>query len=335
MHPDFKTILVTGASGQLGRRLAPHLLKAGYNLRAHYRTYERASKYCPPGADAVVGDLIDPAWMPEAVRGCQAVIHGAARVSLRAGNFANQHRINVEGTTSLLSACINGGVTKLVFISSIVTVGASADGVPINEAAPYNLAEFDIPYFRTKRESENRVLAASGPGLDTVSVNPSIMISRPDREVTHNDLRKIPRFLPAYFDFGLNLVDTDDVVTGVISALERGRPGERYILSGEDIDAVRAFEIALKYFGLKKPFLKIPQSALIPVAWLMEISAWLQHKRPKFYRELARLAPYRFFYSHQKATNELGYNPGPLEETIKDILDAIKTQGGVKNASQE
>ena len=323
MNPDFKTILLTGASGQLGRRLAPRLLDAGYYLRAHYRTSARADKYCPPGADRVIGDLIDPAWMLDAVRGCQAVIHAAARVSLRAGNFANQHVINVEGTTALLSACINGGVDKLVFISSIVTVGASEDGVSINESAPYNLGEFDIPYFKTKREAENLVLAASGPGLDTIVVNPSIMISRPDREVTHNDLSKIPRFLPAYFDFGLNLVDTDEVVKGVIAALERGRPGERYLLTGEDIDAARAFELAGKYFGIKKPLLKIPQSALIAIAWLSEFAAWIHHKRPKFYRELARLAPYRFFYSHQKATSELGYNPRPLEETISDIMDGI------------
>ncbi len=328
MRANIKSILLTGASGQLGRRLLPRLIAAGYRVRAHYRSQEKVARYCPAGTETVIGDLLHPDWLTKAVHGCEAVIHAAARVSLRQGNYKEQYEVNVEGTKAVVSACRSGAVRGLVFVSSIITVGASENGRPIDETAPFNLGKYDIPYIKTKHEAEMLALAANGPSLEVISVNPSIMISPPDREVTHNDLRKIPRFLPAYFNFGLNLVETDDVITGVIAALEKGRPGQRYLLTGENIDPARTFELSKKYFGLRKPFLKIPVSALIPISYLAALVDRLRGKRPKLYPDMARIARYRFFYSHGKAERELGYSPKPLDETLENILGKIKTQGG-------
>jgi dihydroflavonol-4-reductase len=333
MNADFKNILLTGASGQLGRRLLPRLIAWGYRMRAHYRSREKAARYCPAGAEMVIGDLRSPDWLSEAVRGCQAVIHAGARVSLRQGNYEEQYRVNVEGTKALISACRSSAVKRLVFISSIVTVGASENGRPIDETAPFNLGKYDIPYIKTKHEAEVLALTASGPSLEVISVNPSIMISPPDREVTRNDLRKIPRFLPAYFDFGLNVVETDDVIGGIIAALEKGRPGQRYLLTGENIDARRAFELAGKYLGLRKPFLKIPTSSLVFLSYLTAFADRLRGKRPKLYPDMARMGRYRFFYSFEKAKRELGYNPRPLEETLGKILGKMKTQGGDRDGA--
>jgi dihydroflavonol-4-reductase len=319
-------ILVTGASGQLGRRLVPCLLKAGYNVRAQYRSAEKAAKYCPAGADVVIGDLREPSWLFSAATRCQAMIHGAAKVSMRRGNFEELNQINIEGTKAVIVACRENGVKRLVNISSIVSVGASNDGNPIDEAAEFNLGNFDIPYIKTKREAEVLALSANCATLEVISVNPSIMISPPDREIKPGDIRKIPKFLPAYFDFGLNVVETEDVINGIISALELGRPGERYLLTGENIDPQKVFAISEKYFGIKKPLLKIPVPLLVPISWITASFDRVRGKRPKFYSDLARLGRLRFFYSHDKASRELGYNPRPLEKTVSDILDKIKTR---------
>ena len=320
----FHAVLVTGASGQLGRRLLPRLIDAWYTVKAHYRSQEKAQKYCPSGIEYVLGDLRDPAWLGQAVRGCDVVIHGAAKVSLRPGQFDEQYKINVEGTKAVIDACLKNNVKRMIYVSSIVTIGASANGNPINESAPFNLAGFGIPYVETKHEAEMLALRAIRPGFEVVSVNPSIMISPPDREVTAADLRKIPRWLPAYFDFGLNVVDTDDVISAIIAAIEKGRAGERYLLTGENVDADRVFELAHKYFGISKPGLKIPLWVLIPAAWIAEISAGFRHKRPKFHRGLARLARFRFFYSNDKAKRELGFNPKSLNVTIENILEKLQ-----------
>lgn len=320
----YRTILVTGANGQLGRRLLPRLIDAGYTVKAHYRSQEKAQKYCPSGIEYVLGDLREPVWLDRAVRGCDVVIHGAARVSLRPGQFDEQHKINVDGTKAAVDACLKNNVKKMIYVSSIVTVGASADGKPIDESAPFNLAGFGIPYVETKHEAEMLALGANRSGFEVVSVNPSIMISPPDREVTSADLRKIPRWLPAYFDFGLNVVETDDVIRGIIAAIEKGRAGERYLLTGENVDAGRVFELAQKYLGISKPGLKIPLWVLIPAAWIAEISAGFRHKRPKFHRGLAKLGGFRFFYSNDKAKRELGFNPKSLNVTIENILEKLQ-----------
>lgn len=323
--PDLKpkTVLVTGASGQLGRRLVPRLLKAGYNVKAHYRSPEKAGRYCPTDATPVIGDLIDPGWLDQAAKGCNIIIHCAAMVSLRPGPNEIMRRINVEGTRAVVSACLKNNVTRLIYISSIVTVGASEREQPLDETADFNLAGFNIPYIETKKEAEDTVLEANGLNLETIVVNPSIMISLPVRELSEDQLKKIPKSIPLYFDFGLNLVDTDDVVSGITSCIENGRPGERYLLTGENINPQKAFDLGKEFLGIRKPFIKIPIGLLYPVAFIMELVARIRRKRPKFHRGLAKLARYKFIYSNQKAREDLGFSPKALRETLENFHSAL------------
>jgi len=325
LSPRAPIILLTGASGQLGRRLLPRLIETGYNVRAHYRNSERARRYCRSEVQFVTGDICDPSWLDNAVAGCDIVIHGAAKVSLSLGKGEEHRRINIEGTRNVLESCRHNGVKRLIYVSTVAAVGASEDGNPIDESAPFNLTGYNIPYAETKHEAEQIALAGNGPGFEVIVVNPSIMISPPDRSVTKRDLRKIPRFIPAYFDFGLNVVETEDVIKGILGAIEKGRPGERYLLTGENLDPNRAFALAEKYFGIKQPLLKLPVSFLYPIATIVELISKIRGKRPKFHRGLAKLARLRFYYSNAKARRELGFCPRPLEETIEDILARLKT----------
>jgi dihydroflavonol-4-reductase len=205
-------------------------------------------------------------------------------------------------------------------------VGASPDNNPIAEDALFNLDHINIPYIQTKRMAEKMVMEANGPHLETITLNPSIMISIPDRELTKGDLKKIPRLMPIYFDFGLNLVETDDVITGIIASIDKGTPGQRYLLTGDNIDTDRAVSLAIKYLNIGRPFLKIPRWLLFPGAWIVEMRAKFRKKRPSFHRGLAKLAYYRFYYSNEKAKRELGYNPKPLEDTVVRIINVLKSR---------
>lgn len=327
-------IFITGASGQLGRRLIRELLTRGYeNLRAQYRSEEKADKYCPENVERCYGDITESGWMTEALEGCYAVIHCAARVSVRPLNHENaaqMYRVNVEGTRNIIEACRKIGIKRLLHVSSVAGLGASVDGVPVDETVPYNLDGFGYPYFDTKHESEMLVLAANSDTLETIVVNPSIMISPPDRPVTESDLRKIPKRIPAYFDFGLNLVETGDVIDGMIKALEHGKSGERYLLTGENIDPKKVFAIGKKYFGIKKPFVKIPLPLMSFFGFLAEVFYLCKGKKPKLNRTIGRLAKLKFFYTCEKAQRDLGYNPRPLEQSIEDILAGLKHQDSAK-----
>lgn len=322
-------ILVTGASGQLGRRLVRKLISHGYKLRAHYRSIEKAQRWCPPEAEPVFGDLLTPDWLHGAVKGCDIVIHCAAKVSLRPLARAQQaksdymHKINVGGTKAVIEACLSSDVKRLIHISTVGAVGASIDGIPIDEKANFNLAGYGIPYFETKYQAEKLALRANGDSLEVVVVNPSIMMSPPDRELTKSDLKKIPRWLPVYFNFGINLVETDDVIDGIVGAMDKGRPGQRYILAGEDIDQRKAFGLAEKYLGIRKPLVKIPLWGVYLAGLLAESLHLFKDKKPTLNRAIVRLAKLRFFYTSQKAEQELGYSHRPLEKSIEDILKVI------------
>jgi len=320
---DPEKILVTGASGQLGRKLVPRLMEAGYAVRAHYRSQDKADRWKSPGAEAVFGDILEPYWINDAAKRCDYVIHCAALVSMRSGRKELAYKINVEGTRAVIEACKINNVKKLIYVSSIVTIGASENGHPIDESARFNLENTGIPYIDTKREAERIVLESNGQSLETVVVNPPIMISPPDRELTEKDLRKIPKRIPFYFDFGISLVSTHDVISGIISAIRNGVPGERYLLTGENVDPDMAFDLGRKYLGIKKPFIRLPYAAIYLIALAVELRAKLKNKRPKFHRGLARMTKYRFVYSNEKAGRELGFKPDSIESVIKEIVKNI------------
>jgi len=322
-----KKVLVTGASGQLGRRLVRELLKHNYNVRAHYRSKQKAAKHCPDGVETVFGDITSPDWLADAVKGCDYVIHCVARVSVRPLDTEKteyMYRVNVEGTKSVVNACKLSGVKRLLHVSSVAAVGGSINGTPLDENTEFNLAGYGLPYFETKRESEEYALKANSDSFEVVVVNPSIMISPPDRKVTEKDLKKIPKRIPFYFDFGINLVETADVIDGIISALEKGRPGERYLLTGDNIGPKKLFEIAGKHFGIKKPFIKLPYRGVYLLSYISELIYLFKDKKPRLNRNVARLFKLKLFYSCEKAKRELGFNPKPLEKTVEDILSAMK-----------
>lgn len=317
------SILVTGASGQLGRKVVRRLIELGYPVKAHFRTQNKATQWCPREVTPVFGDLTQTGWLDSAMEGCAYVIHCAAKVSLRPAELEPMRQINVGGTQAVIDACKKSRIRRLIHVSSVAAVGASVDNSPIDETAPFNLAGYGIPYFETKRESEQVALDANGEHLEVVVVAPSIIISPPDREVSVEEWAKMPKRIPAYFDFGLNVVEAADVVNGIILALQKGTPGQRYILAGENIGPKRAFELAQKYLGMKPAFIKIPRWLLYMAGAFSEIAYIGKGKKPRLNRSIARLTKLKFYYSSAKANRELGWVATSLEDTIERILAKI------------
>jgi len=309
----------------LGRRLIPKLISQGYRVKGQCRNLKKAERYLQPEVAMVVGDIRDKSWMPQALAGCDYLIHSAAMVSLRPVDYQEMKSINIDGTKNLVEAARKAFVKRFLHISSVATVGGSIDGRPLDENANFNLAGYGLPYFETKKEAEEIILAASASGMETIVLNPSIILYPPERKITRTDLKKIPQIIPFYFDFGVNLVHADDVIEGIISALERGRNRERYILAGDNIDTLRLFAVAREFFRIRRPWLKIPVSLLYPVGYVGELLYRLRHiggphgKGPRVNRGIARLAKLRFFYDISKARKELGYNPRTIEEFLHEI----------------
>jgi len=324
-------ILVTGASGQLGRRLVRELVSREFSVRAHYRSIDKADKYCPEGVERVYGDLLEPDWLFEACLGCDYVIHCAAWVSLRRRDEKKMRQINVEGTRHVIDAAITQNVKRMIHISTVAAVGAAEDGSILDESSEFNLGEFGIPYFITKQEAEKIALEVDKKELEVVVVNPSIMISPPDNNKKGSRRRLgIPPALPFYIDFGINLVQTEDVIEGILLALDRGRSGERYILAGHNIDANLAFMLTERYFGLKKPRWKLSPKVLHAAGAVVESLEKIKFPMRfsangwKLSRNLARLAGLRFYYASDKARNEFNYRTRPLWMTIEEMLAASR-----------
>jgi len=345
---QYQKILVTGASGQLGRKLVRKLIYEGYAVRAQYRSEFQAKRWNPEGVEIVLGDLLDDGWYDKAVAGCGAVIHCAAWVSMRQVDADLMHKVNVEGTRKIAEACRKSdSVRRLVHISSVAAVGGSRDGLPLKESFKFNLLKYNVPYFTTKYYAERKAFEYNDEHLEVIAVNPSIMISPPDRQITEEDLAKIPKRLPVYFDFGLNLVNAYDVVDGIIAALEKGRPGNRYILGGEDIDQDRALELAGDYLGMKRPSLKIPYPVFPIIGAAFDIyynikRLFVRHVRaPVFGLNFARLAKYHFYFDSSKAKDDLDYSPRSIAETIDEILagspgpiNTLQNHSGIKKELQ-
>ncbi|SYZ73116.1 putative Dihydroflavonol-4-reductase [Candidatus Zixiibacteriota bacterium] len=318
-----KNILVTGANGHLGRRIVERLPERGYNIIAHYRSPSKVEEFCPPGVRAVVGDINDSSWMSDAFKDIDCVIHTAAKVSLRAGQDEEMYRVNVEGTKNLLRAARASGVKRFIHFSSVAAVGGSIGTELLTESAEFNFNGIRLPYFRTKYEAEQFVLQANNGSFAAVVLNPSIIIFPPERPVTEKKIAPLRRRVPVYFDFGLNLVHADDVVEAAINAIEMGRGGERYILAGENTTPKMAIKLTRKYFGMKKPLIKLPIFSLYPIFALYEIYYNVFNrdgKGARLNRGLARLAKMRFFYSSNKAIRELNFRPRTLEQMIRNIL---------------
>jgi dihydroflavonol-4-reductase len=299
-------VYVTGGSGFVGSHVVRELAAAGADV-------------C---ADRI--DLLARDELARAMRGCDAVVHVAALYSYAAPAH-ELARVNVEGTRSVLEAAGAAGVRRLVHTSTAGTCGPVAGRAASEADAPPSW-ELRVPYKRTKLEAERLVLAAARDGLETVVLNPTTPVGEGDRKPTPTGAMIAGvargRIRGYVATTGLNVVDVRDVARGHVLALERGRPGERYLLGGSNLWLEELFAAVAQLAGRARPRIRVPYLAARAAAAVGLVN-----------RDEVRLARLPMFFSSAKAERELGYAPGPIGPALaRAVAEAL---GGYVSSARD
>ena len=322
--------LVTGATGFVGSAVARALVGAGWQVRALVRAGSDRRNLQHLAVEMVAGDLADAAVLDRALADCQALFHLAADYRLGALEPQQLYRTNVEGTRNILAAARRAAVSRVVYTSSVATIGLPADGAPGTEETPVALADMIGHYKRSKYLAEQLVCSATQTGTAVVIVNPSTPIGPGDLKPTPTGrmvLDAASGRMPAYVDTGLNIVHVDDVAAGHLLAFHRGRAGERYILGGEDMMLREILATIALLVGRKRPRIRLPHAAVLPVAYASEALAKITGRSARITLEGVRMARKRMFFSSAKAVRELGYQWRAPTRAFEDAVLWFREQG--------
>lgn len=325
------TTLVTGASGFIGSAVVRGLIASRHDVRVLLRPQSERRNLEGLSLDIVIGDLTDRASLARAATGCEALFHVAADYRIWVPDPAPIYRTNVEGTRGLMLAAAEAGVQRIVYTSSVATLGLSVNGTPADESTPVALEDMIGHYKRSKFLAEQEVLRlVQEYRLPAVIVNPSAPIGPRDIRPTPTGrliLDAATGRMPAYVDTGLNLVHVDDVAAGHLLAFERGRIGERYVLGGENMTLAQILGAVARLAGRRAPRLRLPHDALLPFAYLAETWGRLTRTEPRLTADGLRMAKKHMYYSSAKAKHELGYDARPVEEAFADAIAWFRRNG--------
>jgi dihydroflavonol-4-reductase len=323
--------LVTGATGFLGSAVARALLADGHHVRVMARANSDKRNLDGIDVEIVAGDLTQPETLEAALKGCTALFHVAADYRLWVRDPAAMYRANVAGSAALIRAAAKAGVARAVYTSSVAVLGIDKSGKPADETTPVTLQDMVGHYKRSKYLAEEAVTkAAAETGLQVVTVNPSTPIGPRDIKPTPTGRTIVMAAtgkMPAYVDTGLNLVHVDDCAAGHLLAFARGRPGERYILGGEDYSLAKMQSAIAGMSGQKPATISLPVAPLYPLALFMEFIARFTGKEPMLIRDTLRMAKKRMFFSSAKAGHELGYKFRPATEGLADAVAWFREAG--------
>ena len=324
---------VTGATGFLGSHVARALAEQGAQLRLLVRPTSDLRNIADLNADRIAGDLRDPASFENALQGCDALFHVAADYRLWVRDPEQMYRSNVEGTRALLECAKKSGVRRVVYTSSVATMGFGSNGDVADEESPASLGDMIGPYKRSKFMAEQVAFEAAHGGLDVVVVNPTTPVGERDIKPTPTGrivLDFLKRKFPAYVDTGLNLVDATECARGHIQAFEKGRSGERYILGGENLTLKQILDRLGAITGLKSPSVKLPYVFALATGVVDEmITGRLLGREPRATIDAVRMGRKMMFVSSGKAERELGWRPMPVDGALRRAVDWFRCNGYV------
>ncbi|WP_430390018.1 hopanoid-associated sugar epimerase [Dyella sp. 20L07] len=315
--------LVTGATGFVGSAVVRRLLREGQRVRVLVRAGSDRRNLQGVDVEVVEGDLTDARSLARICDGCDAVFHVAADYRLWAPRPEQLYQANVEGTRHLLDAARLAGVPRVVYTSSVATLGIPKDGSPGSEVSAVSLDDMIGHYKRSKFLAEALVREYAAQGLPVVIVNPSTPIG--PRDIKPTPTGRIVRDamagrMPAYVDTGLNVVHVDDVADGHWLAFRHGMVGERYILGGANLSLQELLIEIADIAGRKPPRWRLPHAAVLPVAYIAEAWARLTGMQPIATVEEVRMSKKRMYFSSAKAERDLGYAAGPVRLALEDAI---------------
>jgi dihydroflavonol-4-reductase len=326
-------VFLTGATGFVGSHVAREVAARGADLRLLVRrTSSLANLEGLPG-ETVTGDLLSPESLRTAVRGCDAVLHVAADYRLWVRDPDAMYRANVEGTRALLRIAREEGVPRCVCTSSVATMGFKSDGTIVDEATPVSLADMVGHYKRSKFLAEQVAIEAARAGQSVLILNPTTPIGSGDAKPTPTG-RIVVDFLnknfPAYVETGLNLVDVREVARTHADGLDpkMGRPGERYILGGENLTLKQILDKMSAITSLPSPTMKVPHAVAMVFAFFDEaITGKLRGKEPRATVEAVRMGKKMMFASSARAERELGFRVVPVYQALRCAIDWFRAHG--------
>jgi dihydroflavonol-4-reductase len=324
-------VFVTGATGFVGSHVAQELSRHGADLRILIRSSSKLANLEGIPAETVVGDLLQMDALRSALAGCDAVMHVAADYRLWVTDPEKMHATNVTGTRELLRLAREQGVGRVVYTSSVATMGFFSDGRLCDEATPVSLSNMIGHYKRSKYLAEQEAVEAARSGQQVIILNPTTPIGSGDIKPTPTG-RIIVDFLkrkfPAYMDTGLNLVDVDEVARTHVKALTAGQSGERYILGGENLTLKQLLDKMSAITGLPSPTMRVPHSvAMMFALWDQTFTGKLLGREPRATVEAVRMGKKMMFVSSAKAERELGFRVVPVYAALRSAIDWFRANG--------
>src|SRR5438477_8461566 len=315
---------VTGATGFVGSHVARALAEQGAELRLLVRATSDPRNIQDLRAERVIGDLRDPDSLDPAMAGCDVVFHVAADYRLWVRDPEQIYRSNVNGTRAVLEAARKNRVRRVVYTSSVATMGFTSNGRPADESSPVSLDHMIGHYKRSKFMAEQLAMEAGRSGMDVVVVNPTTPVGEQDIKPTPTG-RIIVDFLkrkfPAYVDTGLNVADVKEVARGHLLAMEKAVPGERYILGGENLTLKQILDQLSAITGLPSPRMKVPHAVALGFAVFDQLfTGVILRKEPRATIDAVRMGRKKMFASSAKAERDLGYKVLPVEDALRRAI---------------
>lgn len=323
-------VFVTGATGFIGASLVRELLRDGCAVRVLARPESDLRNLQGVDVEICTGDLRDPDSLERGMRGCDRLFHAAADYRLWTRDPAAMYASNVAGTRNILEAALKIGMSRVVYTSSVGTLGNQGDGTPGSESTPVTLADMVGHYKKSKFLAEREAESFISRGLPLVIVNPSTPVG--PRDVKPTPTGKIivdflNRKMPAYLDTGLNLIDVEDCARGHILAADRGRTGEKYILGNENLTLRQIFALLEELTGLAAPRVRLPHTPILLAAYLNEGLSRLTGKEPLIPLAGVQMAKKFMYFDSRKAVRELGLPQKPAREALARAVEWFRGNG--------
>jgi dihydroflavonol-4-reductase len=327
-------IAVTGANGLLGSFIVRKLHETQTPFVALKRNTSDTSLLADlnPYITWRDADVLDPISLLEALEGVKGVIHAAALVSFNPRDSKKLYAINVEGTKNVVDACLVNGVERLLHVSSVAALGRQKNQPIVTEKNQWIESSLNTHYGETKYKAELEVFRGQEEGLNTIIVNPSVILAQ------GNWLKSSARLFnyawkerPFYTGGSFNYVDVRDVTTLILSLYYSSHSGERFILNGGTVPIKKFFDTTAALFNKKGPGIKVPKSILTLVAGLESVRSFIFGTEPLITRETARLADTHFIFDNQKVINAMEYPFRPMEDTLLWCAEFYRKQMELKN----
>jgi len=322
--------LVTGGTGFVGRAVAEELLAAGREVRVLARNPDHPA-LAGLAVEVAPGDLRDPDSLHRALAGCTRLFHVAADYRLWVPDPATMYAINVEGTRNLLAAAAAQGLERVVYTSTVGTLGNPGDGTPGTEDTPVSLKEMVGHYKRSKFMAEVVALEFAGQSLPLVVVNPSTPVGPWDFRPTPTGqmiVDFLKRRMPAYLETGLNLIHVKDVARGHLLAEAKGRVGEKYILGHDNLSLSQIFCLLADVTGLPAPKVKLPYWPVLAMAYVDEFLATnIRRRPPRMPVAAIRMAKKYMYFDNRKAVQYLGLTLTPVRQALADAVEWFSGHG--------